>query len=498
MQTTARRVEDSRQMEFYRRMMVADSLIQTEATEIFNSNFRNRDFQRDQFGNILPVNRGIQTTESFSVRVTGDDKEVVFSGDFQTWVGNSDYNYELIPESDSGPSGSNLEKSVNPDQMITKVDFQRWIIKKSEELRRLGDQMVVELYDWEVGTEADLNEVYNTLKVDLENSGIDTPFEFAIIENNSVVDGRIEKSTPEEFLSSIFNVALFSERLIQKDTRLALVFPKQTNFILGSMAVILIASMLFSLIIMVTFALSLLFILRQKKMSEMKSDFINNMTHEFKTPIATISLAADTISNPKVIGDQERIKHFISMIKKENTRMNKQVETILQISTLDKNELEFNFEKVDIHIIISQAIETIGIQVEGRKGNIFYYPEAKLYVTNGDSEHLTNLIHNLLDNANKYSANEPEITIRTENSSGYVIISVEDKGIGMTKAVQSKIFERFYRQSSGDIHNVKGFGLGLSYVRAIVEAHNGRIEVFSEPGKGTKFEVFLPLDNSRK
>jgi two-component system phosphate regulon sensor histidine kinase PhoR len=233
-------------------------------------------------------------------------------------------------------------------------------------------------------------------------------------------------------------------------------------------------------------------------MSEMKSDFINNMTHEFKTPIATISLAADTISNSKVISDNDKVRHFASMIKQENIRMNRQVEKILQISSLDRNEMDFTFEKVDMHSIIEQAVNTIGIQVEGRKGNIFYYPEASDPVLNGDREHLTNLLNNLLDNANKYSEKEPEITVRTENRDGYLVVSVEDKGIGMTRSVQSRIFERFYRQSSGNIHNVKGFGLGLSYVRAIVEAHEGRIEVYSEPGNGSRFEVYLPQRNNLK
>lgn len=498
MQATARKIESKRQMEFYRKMMVADSVFKSQASEAFISNFNNGIVLHDNFGN--PVTRFLpqRPTESFSIRVTGDDKQIVISGDYKSSVDNGEYKYAIIPEIDFQHSDGVETDDVHSDLIVTGTDFQRWIVKKSEDLRLLGDQMIAELYEWEVGTEADLNEVYYTLKADLENSGIDTPFEFAIIENNKVVDGKIDKTPSAEFIKSGFNVPLFSDRLIQKDTRLAMVFPKQSNFILGSMALILGASMLFSIIILLTFALSLILIIRQKRMSEMKSDFINNMTHEFKTPIATISLAADTISNPKIIGDQERIRHFISMIKKENIRMNKQVENILQISTLDKNEMEFKFGNVDIHKVIKQAIDTIGIQVEGRNGNIFFYPEARDAELQGDYEHLTNLFHNLLDNANKYSEKEPEITIRTENGSGEVIISVEDRGIGMTKAVQSKIFERFYRQSSGNIHNVKGFGLGLSYVRAIVEAHNGRIEVFSEPGKGTKFVVSLPQNNNKK
>lgn len=491
LQNTAQRIESTRQMEFYRRMMVADSLLQSQAAELLNSRYRSAPLSIDD--GLAGTGEGeiSRTTESFSIRVTEDEQGIVFSGDYQSWITGAPPSYSIIPDlpldSQNAASGD-----IKNEVVITDDYFQKWLIKKSGELRRMGNQMISEIYDWEVETETDRKEVYNTLQDELSNSGIETPFEFAIIEDGKIVDGVMSTSNMNAFLTSNFSVPLFTDRLIRKNTRLSLVFPKKNNFILGSMSVILGASMLFSVIILITFALSLFFILRQKKMSEMKSDFINNMTHEFKTPIATISLAADTISNAKVIGDHERVRHFISMIKQENTRMNRQVEKILQISSLDKNEMDFNFEKVDLHRIIKQSINTIGIQVEGRQGNIYFYPEAENPVCNGDAEHLTNLVHNLLDNANKYSESEPEITVRTENRDGYLMVSVEDKGIGMSKSVQSRIFERFYRQSSGNIHNVKGFGLGLSYVRAIVEAHEGRIELFSEPGRGSRFEIFLP------
>jgi two-component system phosphate regulon sensor histidine kinase PhoR len=216
------------------------------------------------------------------------------------------------------------------------------------------------------------------------------------------------------------------------------------------------------------------------------------MTHEFKTPIATISLAADTITNPKIIKDEASIRHFISMIKKENSRMNKKVETILQIASLDKKEIEFRFENVSLHTIIEHAIESIDIQVQQRNGKIRLKMDASENLVYGDSEHLTNLVNILLDNAIKYSPEAPEITVKTNSNGNGIILSVEDEGIGMTRAVQGKIFERFYRQSSGNVHDVKGFGLGLNYARAIIDAHKGTINVFSEPGKGSRFEIFIP------
>jgi two-component system phosphate regulon sensor histidine kinase PhoR len=225
----------------------------------------------------------------------------------------------------------------------------------------------------------------------------------------------------------------------------------------------------------------------------MKSDFINNMTHEFKTPIATISIAADSISNDKVIKEEEKVRFFAGMIKKENVRMNEQVERILQIARLDRKEFEFNFQATDVHLLIEQAIDGILLQVEKRGGRIETDLGATNSVVTTDPIHFTHLVYNLLDNANKYSTESPLIKVSTSNSPKGIYLTVEDNGIGMTKAVQSRIFDKFYRLPSGNIHNVKGFGLGLSYIKAILEANNGSIKVSSEPGKGSRFVVFIPF-----
>jgi two-component system phosphate regulon sensor histidine kinase PhoR len=354
--------------------------------------------------------------------------------------------------------------------------------------------MINEIYQWEKTLELDNKEIDYTLQQTLAYTGIHTPYEYAIIKNGVVQDGTFKKSQKSDFLKSMYRVRLFPDNIIRQDLFLSLIFPERTNYVLGSMVWILGGSMLFSLFILATFALSLYFIIRQKKVSEMKSDFINNMTHEFKTPIATISLAADTITNSKVINDEASIRHFIGMIKKENSRMNKKVETILQIASLDKKEIEFKYENVSLHTIIEHVLETIEIQVHQRNGKINLNLNAEEPFIYGDFEHLTNLVNNLLDNAIKYSPDLPEINITTSNREKGVILYVEDKGIGMTKAVQSKIFERFYRQNSGNVHDVKGFGLGLNYARSIIEAHKGSIQVFSEPGKGSRFEIYLPFN----
>jgi two-component system phosphate regulon sensor histidine kinase PhoR len=394
-----------------------------------------------------------------------------------------------------GPSESDhLSQTGQQPATVNSKDFIDRVRKRANEFQNMSDQMIAEVYQWEKTMELDKNEVNVALTRSFRFSGIETPFEFAVIKDGKVQEGTFKKSGKNDFLKSNYMVQLFPDNIIRQNLILSVIFPERTNYVLGSIAWLLGGSLLFSFIILATFALSLFFIIRQKKISEMKSDFLNNMTHEFKTPIATISLAADTITNPKVINDEASIRHFIGMIKKENSRMNKKVETILQIASLDKKEINFKFENVSLHSIIERAVETIEIQVHQKNGKITLNLRAEEPVIYGDYEHLTNLVNNLLDNAIKYSPESPDITVETKNNEKGIILSVEDKGSGMSKSVQSKIFERFYRQSSGNVHDVKGFGLGLNYVRAIIDAHKGNVTVTSEPGRGSRFEIFLPFN----
>lgn len=377
-------------------------------------------------------------------------------------------------------------------------EYMRWVQQQAIEFQSMSNQLVSEMFVWERNMKINREELLHTLQGELTAAGIDTPFEFAIIRGDSIVDGVYAKVKAKDFRESPYKVNLFAEGLLRKGESLAVVFPRRTNYVLGSMGLMLGGSGLFLLIIISTFALSLWFIIRQKKTSEMQADFINNMTHEFKTPLATISLAADTIANSRVISDEDKVRHFIGMIKKENSRMNSQVEAILQIATLDKHEMDFRFSETDLHDVINQAIETIEIQVTDRGGMISRHLDAENSIITGDAEHLRNLVHNLLDNANKYSERSPEITVTTGSNESGIILAVEDKGIGMSKAVQHRVFERFYREATGDIHNVKGFGLGLNYVKAITDAHGGTVTVESEQGKGSIFRVFLPFNGESR
>ncbi len=384
--------------------------------------------------------------------------------------------------------------SVTGSSYVSNEELRAWAKKRSIELSRMNDQMIAELYQNEKSLKISKEEVEYALNRAFMFSPVNPAFEFAILRNGKIEFGNFRKAGKNDFIRSRYKENLFQDNIVHQDIALSVVFPDRTTYVLGSMAWMLGGSLLFSLIILATFALSLFFIIRQKKISEMKSDFINNMTHEFKTPIATISLAADTITNPKVINDEQGIRHFIGMIKKENSRMDKKVETILQMASLDKKEIHFRFENLSLHEIIEHAVDTVDIIIRQRNGRVTLKLYAQEPVINGDSEHVFNLVNNLLDNAIKYSPESPDITIETKNSGNGIVMSVSDRGIGMTRSVQSRIFERFYRQASGNVHDVKGFGLGLNYVRAIVEAHKGTIEVSSEPGKGSRFDVYLPFN----
>jgi two-component system phosphate regulon sensor histidine kinase PhoR len=249
------------------------------------------------------------------------------------------------------------------------------------------------------------------------------------------------------------------------------------------------------LIIIIAYSSALNQLIRQRQISEIKTDFINNMTHEFKTPIATINLALDAIKNPKIIDDKEKVQRYLQMIRDENKRMHAQVENVLRISKLEKRELEISKDNNNIHDIVEEAVEHINLIIEDRKGTITTHFEANRTSVLLNDVHFTNVIVNILDNAIKYSPEVPIIDIYTENVKDFIIIKIKDQGAGMSKVAQKRIFEKFYREHTGDLHNVKGHGLGLAYVKKIVENHDGEVYVESEKGKGSTFIIKLPLIN---
>ena len=274
---------------------------------------------------------------------------------------------------------------------------------------------------------------------------------------------------------------------------MVLIVPHQKSIVLKEIAGLIFIAILFTLIIISAFFLTLRTLLIQKKLGEIKSDFINNMTHEFKTPLATISLAVDALKNEKVVGDKEKTAYFTGIIKEENKRMNKQVETILQAALLDKQEVQLNLKKLSANELIKNAVNNIMLPLQEKAGVLDVKLEAAKDMVMADEVHFTNFVNNLLDNALKYSKENPHIKLSTSNTGNLFRIKIEDNGIGMSKETLSRIFEKFYRAHTGNVHNVKGFGLGLSYVKTMVEAHKGTIKAESTVGKGSAFTISFPL-----
>ncbi len=274
---------------------------------------------------------------------------------------------------------------------------------------------------------------------------------------------------------------------------LSVIVPNQRSLVWKEMISFILGSILFTLIITTAFFITIRTLLRQKKLSEIKSDFINNMTHEFKTPLATISLAVDALKNEKVSSDKEKTGYFTGIIKEENKRMNKQVETILQAALLDKQEVQLTLKKLSAHDLVVSALNNINLQVEEKGGKLDVDLGAEKDLIMANEVHFTNLINNLLDNAVKYSKENLYIKLSTKNSGNQLKIIIEDNGIGMNKETLNRIFEKFYRAHTGNVHNVKGFGLGLSYVKTMVEAHHGTIKAESVLGKGSSFTITIPL-----
>ncbi len=295
-----------------------------------------------------------------------------------------------------------------------------------------------------------------------------------------------------EYQANAVEVVLTTDKATYKET-LYLFINEDRNYILSSMGWMIIASVIFTIIIISAFTLTVRTLFTQKKLSEIKSDFINNMTHELKTPLATISLAIDALTNEKVIHDTDKIKYYSAMIKDENKRMNKQVEKILQAARIEKQDIKLNLQEIDAHEVIKKIADNLLLQIQERNGKLNLRLDAAKHKVEADDVHFSNIIFNLLDNAIKYSKDNPEIEIETAVFNDMLAIRVKDNGIGMNRETQMRVFEKFYRAHTGNLHNVKGFGLGLSYVKAITEAHNGKVRVESTLGKGSTFTIFIPL-----
>lgn len=326
---------------------------------------------------------------------------------------------------------------------------------------------------------------------ELDARGLNSKFEYAVYSNKLATKVRSKKFdlVPE----STYSVPLFVNEDMNTNYQLYVNFSGKEKVVLNSIIGMALLSLTFTAVIVLAYASALSQIFRQRQISQIKTDFINNMTHEFKTPIATINLALDALKNPKVKDDHEFLTRYLGMIREENRRMHAQVENVLRISKLEKNELELPKERVNLHDIIDDALSHVGLIVEDRVGYIETHYNAQKSSVLGNELHLTNVIVNILDNAIKYSDDAPKIDVYTENVKNSIVLKIADQGIGMSNTVQKRIFEKFYREHTGDVHNIKGHGLGLAYVKRILDDHDAQIFVESEKDKGSTFTINLHL-----
>ncbi|WP_027376973.1 sensor histidine kinase [Kaistella palustris] len=329
------------------------------------------------------------------------------------------------------------------------------------------------------------------LSKELRLNGVNTGFSFAVMDNKNAITNVVKGTFAAEKDDNDYTYPLFTDSKDRTLYTLAVVFPtKRYSLVKNSM---LLGTLMSLLTILGIYIISIKYMMRQKKIADVKTDFINNMSHEFKTPLATISVATDSLANDKIATNPEKVKYYSGLIKQENLRMKKQVENVLNMSKLERNEVKLFLKETDVRALIKEITESFGLIVAQRNGTLTQEFNTERYNFKIDEFHISNAIVNLLDNANKYSPEAPQIKVSTRNEGNWYVIEISDKGIGMETDNRTRIFEKFFREETGNIHNVKGQGLGLSYVKKIIELHKGLVIVESQKGKGSIFTIKLPM-----
>jgi len=371
------------------------------------------------------------------------------------------------------------------------------LLNVAKDLEKIGSQLPSQGLISQISTNyyvVNINDIINAntlefyLRNQLEAIGLAEDFEYGIYDcsSNKMVYGNYISYDPENVDIKKEDLPMYDEYLYYFGVR----FPNRTGYLLNSMNF----TILFSLILLMTiafFAYTLYIILRQKRLSEMQKDFINNMTHEFKTPISTIKISANTFLNPPTVQADNRLLQYASIINDQNNRLNSQVEKVLQLARIERDNFRLKKEPINLHELLEHIIGSTKLKVAELGGSLDATLNAKKIIVSADKLHLTNILHNLLDNAMKYRKEIPEISIKTEDSDEKIHLKIIDKGLGINKEEQSKVFQKFYRVPTGNVHNVKGFGLGLFYVKNICREHGWKLELESEEGKGTTINIFM-------
>ena len=338
------------------------------------------------------------------------------------------------------------------------------------------------------------------IKSELLSKNIELSYDFYITplkNSKDIIYRKVANVEPDPETNYTYSHILFSNDVGIKDPGMIyLRLPNQNSLIFSNMFATLASSAGLLLVLLFIFSYTIYAIIRQKKISEMKTDFINNMTHEFKTPVATIMIASEALKDPEIVEDKNRISRLAGIIYDENVRLGNHIERVLSVARLENKEIKLESNPVNINDLISAVVDSMTLQLTKKNAKVILNLNAKESIVYGDELHLSNVFYNLVDNANKYSSNDPQITISTKNTTKNLYIEVSDEGIGMTKEHTKRIFDQFYRVPTGNLHDVKGFGLGLNYVQDIVREMNGTIKVVSEKDRGTTFDVCLPFKTS--
>lgn len=386
---------------------------------------------------------------------------------------------------------SDIGKKMNSGLSFRLPKRGRLSLENDYHLHKFEETNIADMYDFK--------EISTKIKTALEKFDIgDINYEFAIADKKSLIELRSKNfdDTFSEDLNSLqVRIPVMPQDIMDPVgpfESLIIVIPNAKLYLLHSLQWIILGAILFILVVLAAFFITIRSLLNQRKVNEIKNDFINNMTHELKTPLATISLAVDALKTNKVQSDPTSVAYFSNIIKEENIRMNKHVETILETGQFEKKDVELNMQAVNVHDLIQAVVDSFKLQLEAKPSSINLHLDAKSPIINADEEHLLHVISNLMDNAIKYSKDTIDLLVSTVNINNKLLISIEDNGIGMSSDTSKHIFEKFYRAHSGNIHNVKGFGLGMSYVKWIVDLHKGQIRIQSELDHGTTIEITLP------
>ncbi len=384
---------------------------------------------------------------------------------------------------------------------IKEKQIKQWIATDSVQNLQAGKPTVMQsIYEEYQKSDEPLKKRISALIIDsllryeLYNKGITLPYSYEVstASTDSVIFSKAMDTKGERpvfFAENTYQSPIFDKEVINDPGLLKISFPQKSSLILSTMTATLGTTAGLLLVLIFCFGYILFAIIRQKKISEMKTDFINNMTHEFKTPVSTIMIASDALRDTEIVEDKNRITRLANIIYEENARLGSHIERVLNIARIDNNDFKLDKKPLDINELVAIVVDSMELKLQKRNAIVNLHLDAGNPIINADELHFSNLLYNLIDNALKYSKDVPEITISTANKSGHVIIRVADKGIGMSRDQQTKIFEQFYRIPTGNLHDVKGFGLGLSYVNTIVKRLNGTIGVRSEKDKGSEFEL---------